>query len=40
MVTITTHETGGMGFEMYLDGNLVGQTVANGTYIGLGWRLS
>ena len=33
-MTLTTHQAGGKGYEFYLDGKLVGATLAKGTYIG------
>ena len=33
-LTLTTHQAGGKGYELYVDGGLVGATLANGTYIG------
>ncbi len=33
-MTLTTHQAGGKGYEFYVDGGLVGATLANGTYIG------
>jgi len=34
-MTLTTHQAGGKGYEFYVDGGLVGATLANGTYIGV-----
>ncbi len=34
-VTVTTHSQGGKGFELYIDGQLVSQTLANETYTGV-----
>lgn len=31
---MTTHSEGGKGFEFYIDGKLVGQTLSNETYVG------
>jgi hypothetical protein len=33
-LTLTTRLAGGKGYEFYVDGNLVGETQANMTYIG------